>query len=90
MHTSWISTTATCPTHYHFMDFSILTTPGDLSKVQISSSSKIQNGHLASTVLRELFTRATDPEVRVRVPALPDFLRSSGSETGPTQPREYN
>jgi hypothetical protein len=33
---------------------------------------------------------ATDPEVRVRFPVLPDFLRSSGSETGSTQPREYN
>jgi hypothetical protein len=32
---------------------------------------------------------ATDPEVRVRFPSLPDFLRSSGSGTG-TQPREYN
>jgi hypothetical protein len=30
---------------------------------------------------------ATDPEVRVRFPALPDFLRSSGSGTGSTQPR---
>jgi hypothetical protein len=27
---------------------------------------------------------------RVRFPALPDFLRSSGSETGSTQPREDN
>jgi hypothetical protein len=26
---------------------------------------------------------ATDPEVRVRFPVLPDFLRSSGSGTGP-------
>jgi hypothetical protein len=25
----------------------------------------------------------------VRFPALPDFLRSSGSGTEPTQPREY-
>jgi hypothetical protein len=33
---------------------------------------------------------ATDPEVRVRFPGLPDFLRSSGSGTGSTQPREYN
>jgi hypothetical protein len=33
---------------------------------------------------------ATDPEVRVRYPALPDSLRSSGSGTGTTQPREYN
>jgi hypothetical protein len=27
---------------------------------------------------------ATDPEVRVHLPALPDFLRSSGSGTRPT------
>jgi hypothetical protein len=32
---------------------------------------------------------ATGPEVRVRFPALPDFLRSSGSGTGSIQPREY-
>jgi hypothetical protein len=32
---------------------------------------------------------ATDPEVRVRVPELPDFLASSGSGTGSTQPCEY-
>jgi hypothetical protein len=30
------------------------------------------------------------PEARVRFPALPDFLRSSGSATGFTQSREYN
>jgi hypothetical protein len=33
---------------------------------------------------------STDPEVRVRFPVLPDFLRSSGSGTGSTQPLEYN
>jgi hypothetical protein len=33
---------------------------------------------------------AADPEIRVRFPALPYFLRSSGSGTGSTQPREYN
>jgi hypothetical protein len=33
---------------------------------------------------------ATDPELRVRFPTLPDFLRSSGSGMGTTQPREYN
>jgi hypothetical protein len=33
---------------------------------------------------------ATDPVVRVRFPALPDFQGSSGSGTGPTHPREYN
>jgi hypothetical protein len=31
---------------------------------------------------------ATDPEVRVRISELPNFLRSSGSGTGSTQPRE--
>jgi hypothetical protein len=33
---------------------------------------------------------ATDPEVGVQFSALPDFLRSNGSGTGSTQPREYN
>jgi hypothetical protein len=33
---------------------------------------------------------ATGPEVRVLFPALPDFLRSIGSGTGSTQPRDYN
>jgi hypothetical protein len=33
---------------------------------------------------------ATDPEVRFRFPAIPDFLRSSGPGTGSAQPREYN
>jgi hypothetical protein len=32
---------------------------------------------------------AKDPEVQVRFPALPDFLRSR-SGTGSMQPREYN
>jgi hypothetical protein len=32
----------------------------------------------------------TDPEAPVHFLALPDFLRSSGSGTGSTQPREYN
>jgi hypothetical protein len=30
------------------------------------------------------------PEIRVRFSAIPDFLSSSGSGTGSTQPREYN
>jgi hypothetical protein len=33
---------------------------------------------------------ATDTEARVRFPALPDFLRSSGSGPGSTQLREDN
>jgi hypothetical protein len=32
---------------------------------------------------------ATDPEIRARFLALPDFLRSSGPRTGSTQRREY-
>jgi hypothetical protein len=31
---------------------------------------------------------ATDQEVRIPFLALPNFLRSNGSGTGPTQPRE--
>jgi hypothetical protein len=33
---------------------------------------------------------ATNPEVRVRFPELKNFLRSTGSGMGSTQPREYN
>jgi hypothetical protein len=33
---------------------------------------------------------ATDPEVRLRFPELPDLMRSSGSGMESTQPREYN
>jgi hypothetical protein len=33
---------------------------------------------------------AADPEVWVRFAERSDFLGSSGSGTGPTQPREYN
>jgi hypothetical protein len=43
--------------------------------------------HTASVVWRSEFL-PTDLEVRVRFPALPDFLRISGSGTGSTQPRE--
>jgi hypothetical protein len=42
----------------------------------------------ASVVWSEFLV--TDSEVRVRFPALPDFLRSSESATGFTQRREYN
>jgi hypothetical protein len=38
-------------------------------------------------LLSEFF--ATDPEARVRLPALPE-KKSSESGTGSTQPREYN
>jgi hypothetical protein len=42
----------------------------------------------ASVVYQEFLT--TDPEVRVRFPTLHDSLRSGGSGTGSTQPREDN
>jgi hypothetical protein len=44
----------------------------------------------AASVVSRSELLATDPEVRVRFPALPDFMRNSGSGTGSTQPREYN
>jgi hypothetical protein len=47
------------------------------------------NKQIASVVQWSEFL-ATDPEVRVPFPALQDFLRSSESGTGSTQPREYN
>jgi hypothetical protein len=53
-----------------------------------------QNRHgyyiLTASVVYWAEVLATDPEVRVPFPALPDFLRRSGSGTGSTQPREYN
>jgi hypothetical protein len=51
--------------------------------------SGVQRSATASVVQWSGFL-ATDPEVRVRFPALPDLLRSSGFGTGSTQPREYN
>jgi hypothetical protein len=45
---------------------------------------------MTASVVSRFECLAIDPEVRVRFPALPDFLRSGGSETGSTQPREYN
>jgi hypothetical protein len=45
---------------------------------------------MTASVLYSSEFLATDPEVLVRFPALPDFLRSSGSGSGFTQPREYN
>jgi hypothetical protein len=50
--------------------------------------SRIMDNLTASVVSWSEFL-ATDPEVRVRFPAIPDFLRGSGSGTGPTQPLEY-
>jgi hypothetical protein len=50
---------------------------------------RINTSNYSSVVLWSEFL-VTDLEVRVRFPALPDFQRSSGSETGSTQPREYS
>jgi hypothetical protein len=48
------------------------------------------NKNLTASVVYWLEFLATDQEIRVRLPAIPDFLRSSVSGTGSTQPREYN
>jgi hypothetical protein len=56
-----------------------------VGKYRLTKVSKLT----ASVVYWSLFL-ATDPEVRVRFPELPDFLRSSGSAMGSTQPCEYN
>jgi hypothetical protein len=45
---------------------------------------------LTASVIQRLKFLATHSEVRVRFPALSDFLRSSASGTGSTQPRKYN
>jgi hypothetical protein len=44
----------------------------------------------AASVVKLSEFLTTDPEARVQFPTLPDFLRSSGSGTGSTKPREYN
>jgi hypothetical protein len=76
------------------------TTPNENSLVMINKTAKsLQNkftknvnafGQIrtASVVQWSEFL-ATDLEVRFLSPALPDFLSSSGSGTGSTQPREY-
>jgi hypothetical protein len=48
----------------------------------------IVNWHVSSSV-KWIFRCSVDMS-RVRFPALPDFLSSSGSGTGSTQPREVN
>jgi hypothetical protein len=45
--------------------------------------------HLLEITLLTTAALSGDPEARVRFPALADFLSSSGSGTGYTQPREY-
>jgi hypothetical protein len=45
--------------------------------------------NLGVVCIQNVVLRGRDPEVRVRFPALPDFLKSSGSATGSTQSREY-
>jgi hypothetical protein len=47
----------------------------------------ISSDRLFCLVVRVL---VTDPEVQVRFPALPVFLRSSGSGMGSAQPHEHN
>jgi hypothetical protein len=65
----------------------------------IATSAVSRQGHCRDILSRVLVTalwctgQSSWPQFqksRVRFPALPDFLRSSGSGTGSTQPREYN
>jgi hypothetical protein len=57
----------------------------------IAQASSRLGSHASMQILKSYFFRpsATDPEARVRFPALSE-KKSSGSGTGSTQPREYN
>jgi hypothetical protein len=57
------------------------------NRIAIKTWAVLSSGRLHSDRLCGLLVRV--PEVQVQLPALPDFLRSSGSATGSTQPREY-
>jgi hypothetical protein len=63
-----------------------------MSKIGASLTAHFHNHnhYMNATVVQCSEFLATDPEVRFRFPALLDFLRSSGSGTGSTWPREYN
>jgi hypothetical protein len=50
--------------------------------------SSLTSGNVTASVVQLSAFLATDPEVRIRFPAPPDFLRSSGSGMGSTQSRE--
>jgi hypothetical protein len=63
---------------------------GDQANTHSLSAKETNVKARTSSVVQLSEFLATDPEVRVLFPALPDFLRSSGSGTGSTQPREYN
>jgi hypothetical protein len=72
---------------------------GIVVRLAIMSANKISKGRLNCICFYLLVTAfvvkssdflATDPEVRVRFPALPNFLGSSGARTGSTQSQEYN
>jgi hypothetical protein len=67
-------------------------TPKTIQMCNVSSSVFYVCCSVASTAFVVYWSEflATDPEVRVRYSALPDFLRNSESGTGSTQSREYN
>jgi hypothetical protein len=71
-----------CTTHQLYMCHF-----GTLEFIQVSIPLR---DRLCGLVVRVPVYRSKGPEVRVRFPALPNFLRSTGSGTGATQPREYN
>jgi hypothetical protein len=63
----------------------------NVSSYRTATNNFVKNNLLLTAfVVYRLEFLATDPEVQVRFPALTDFLRSSGSGTGYTQPCEHN
>jgi hypothetical protein len=74
------------PIRLHFVVFNQLITETILPLPFSFECICIYMDRLCGLVVRVL---ATDPEARVRFPALPK-KKSNGSGTGSTQPREYN
>jgi hypothetical protein len=73
-----------------YSDYSFLPDPNHVAlKLLLQILKGITREVTASVVWWSEFL-ATDPDVWVRFPALPDFLRSSESGTGFTQPRDDN
>jgi hypothetical protein len=49
----------------------------------------VLNNSVTTSVVKSSEFLAINPKVRIRFPALPDFLRSIGSGMGSTQPRQH-
>jgi hypothetical protein len=88
--TSYIEVTAFCITRT--LKFLEPVEPQNMSRRSTVRARDALNKKLYELCDRHcgLVVRVPGYRVRLRFPALPDFLRSSGSGTGSTQPREYN